>query len=166
MNPVTKNKSLIAIIIFLLVSNIAVLIFFLVLGNSSKGTHLAKKDMVSAFLKKEIGFSDQQMDTYEKMHKAHWDSLKPYFDDIHLVKDSFYNLLYNSQPDSVIYKRAALIGEKQMAIEVNMFHHFENVRKLCTQEQLPKFDSSFKNLVSKMIGHSRKPDPKDKDPKK
>ena len=138
------------------------LIFFLALGNAGKKPDSSsKKDMVSNFLKKDIGFDQQQLDQYEKIHKDHWDHMKPYFKGIHSAKDSFYNMLYTTVPDSSLNKAAAVIGEKQMALDVQMFQHFKDVRNLCKTEQLPKFDSLFKNILSRMTGgHSKKPDPK------
>ena len=161
MDSVKKNKSLVAIIIFLLVSNIAMLVFFLALGNSNTRDH-SRKDMVSNFLKKDIGFNQKQLDDYEKIHKDHWEKMRPYFKGIRSAKDSFYNLLYISPADSSVNKAAAIIGEKQMALDVQMFEHFKNVRSLCTSEQLPKFDSLFKGIVSRMTGHVRKPDSRGK----
>ena len=161
MNPITKNKSLVAIIIFLLVSNIAMLVFFLMLGSSPKKEH-SRREMVGNFLKKDIGFSQSQMDSYEKMHKEQWDSMKQYFDRVRTAKDSLYNLLYSSANDTVVAQAAEVIGQQQAALDQRMFKNLANVRGLCTPEQLPKFDTSFRTVVSKMIGHNRKPDSKDK----
>ena len=161
MDPVTKNKSLIAIIVFLLVSNIAMLIFFIVLSNPNKSGH-GRKEMISTFLKNDIGFSKDQLDQYEKIHKIHWDNFKPYIDSVRNAKDSFYKLLYTSPADSEIMDAASKIGPKQVALDVNMFHHLQDVRSLCTPEQRPKFDSTFNTVISRMTGRARKGDSKGK----
>lgn len=163
MDPVKKNKSLLGIIIFLLISNIAMLVFFLALGNNTKKEHNAntRKDMISNFLKKDVGFDQQQMDSYEQIHKDHFEKMRPFFDSLHASKDNFYNLLYVEAPDSVVNKAAAVIGENQISLDIQMFRHFKNIRSLCKPEQLPKFDSLFKTVLSHMTQH-RKPDPKAK----
>ena len=154
MDAVTKNRSLVSIIIFLLISNITILIFFLCLSDGRKGFH-GKEDrnIVSVFLQKEIGFNKQQMDEYQKLRATHMQSVKPLFDDIRSAKESFYNLLYiNNVADSTVNKAAAVIGEKQMVLDMQMFSLFKNVRNLCTPQELPKFDSLFKKVVEKMTG--------------
>ncbi len=154
MDAVKKNRSLVSIIIFLLISNIAILIFFLCLSDGRKGFH-GKEDRntVSVFLQKEIGFNKQQMDEYQKLRATHMQSVKPLFDDIRSAKESFYNLLYiNNVADSTVNKAAAVIGEKQMVLDMQMFSLFKNVRNLCTPQELPKFDSLFKKVVEKMTG--------------
>ena len=83
--------------------------------------------------------------------------MKPFFDSIHSSKDSFFNLLSFDASDSMVNKTAAIIGEKQVLLDLHMYRHLKNVRELCTPEQLPKFDSLFKNVVAKMTQHFRKP---------
>lgn len=162
MDPIKRNKSLVGIIIFLLVSNIAMLIFFLVLGNGTKKERPPHKDMIAAFLKNEVKFDQSQLDQYEKLHKDHMGKMKPFFESIHNSKDSFYNFLFVNEPDTDINKAAAVIGEKQMSLDLQMFKHLKNVRNLCTPDQLPKFDSLFPNVIAKITQHFRKPAPKTK----
>ena len=156
----TKNRALVLIIIFLLLSNIAILIFFLYYSDGRKNSH-GKEDRnaVSVFLQKEIGFTKQQMDEYQKLRATHMQSIRPLFNDIRLAKEKFYDLLYiNNIADSTINKSVAVIGEKQMALDRQMFSHFKNVRDLCTPQELPKFDTLFKKVVEKMTGgRFRKP---------
>ncbi len=97
------------------------------------------------------------------MEKAH-----PLFNALRSAKDSLYNLLYTTTatPDSIVNTRAALIGERQMKLDRQMFTHFKTVRNICTPEQLPKFDSSFKSIVQKITGRFRRNDDKNKTPDK
>lgn len=155
MDPVTKTKSLVWIIIFLLISNLAMLVFFVVLGNGTKRDH-SRKDMIGNFLKKDVGFDKQQMEQYENLHKEHFTQMLPYFDSIHNSKDSFYDLLKTGLPDSALEKKASRIGERQVLLDMEMFRHFRHVRSLCTPEQLPKFDSSFHSVISRMTQHNRR----------
>lgn len=153
MDAVTKNRSLVSIIIFLVISNIAILLYFLYFSDGRKGSHGKDRNAVSVFLQKDIGFNKQQMDAYQKLKTSHLQTIKPLFNDIRTAKENFYNLLYvNNVSDSSIDKAAAVIGEKQIALDKQMFNHFTNVRNLCTPQELPKFDSSFKKVVEKMTG--------------
>ncbi len=70
-----------------------------------------------------------------------------------------YDLLYTDPvSDSLINSGAETIGVKQKELDLQMFHHFERVRKLCTQEQLPKFDSALKKLIIRMTSRPGKSD--------
>ena len=145
----TKNKSLIAIIIFLLITNIAVLVFFLFVNVPGKKTH-SREDGISTFLKKDIQFDEKQMEAYKTLKDKHIQSLKPVFEEMRSAKDSFYNLLYQTSiSDSAITDKAGTIGDKQTYLDVKMLQHFKNVRALCTPDQLPKFDSLFKNVIQR-----------------
>lgn len=155
MDPVKKTKSLVAIIIFLLLSNIAMLVFFVILGNGTKRDH-GHKDMIGSYLKKDIGFDQQQMQEYEQLHKDHQAQMAPFFDSVHNSKDSFYHLLVTDVPDSLLGRVASTIGQRQVSLDMEMFRHLKHVRSLCTPEQLPKFDSSFHSVISRMTQHNRK----------
>lgn len=153
MQTVTKNRSLVSIIIILLISNIAILIFFLFLSGDRKSHTRDNRNGIATFLQKDLGFNKQQMDEYQKLREEHVKTAAPLFDDIRSAKDSFYNLLYtDTVADSIVNKAAAVIGEKQMTLDMQMFQHLKKVRSLCTADELPKFDSLFKKVVERMTG--------------
>ena len=155
----SKYRSLIGIIIFLLISNIAILVFFLFLDNSRRPVRNGEHNAISNFLQKDIGFNKQQLDDYQLLRDSNRVKIRPRMEELREAKDSFYNMLYNDVPDSNVNKLAALIGEKQMQVDMQFFQHFKNVRKLCTPAQLPKFDSLFRKEVERMTGgHFRRQD--------
>jgi len=155
MDTLRKNRTLVSIIIFLLISNIAILTYFLAFNDKRKGSHgKESRNVVAAFLQNDIDFSKQQMDEYQKLRDSHMVSIKPIFNDIRSAKERFYNLIYiNNVPDSSVNIASAAIGEKQIILDMHMFTHFMEVRNLSTPEQLPKFDSLFKKVVDKMTGN-------------
>src|ERR1017187_2778793 len=98
MNSVTKNKSLVSIIIFLLITNIAMLVFFLVLNNpAQKNSHSRDQNGMSGMLQKEVGFTKDQLDTYQSLRKNQMDTVHALFDELRNSKMDFYNLIYSSQ---------------------------------------------------------------------
>ncbi len=160
MDTITKNRSLVSIIIFLLISNIAILIFFLGIKDGRKTSHGKDgRNTVAVFLQKDMGFNKEKMDEYQKLREVQMKSVQPLFDDIRSAKENFYELLYiNNVSDSIVNNAAAVIGEKQMALDKQMFSYFKNIRNLCAPQELPKFDSSFKKVVEKITnGRFRKP---------
>lgn len=162
-----KTRSLIAIIVFLLLSNIALLIFFLTLsGKPDKPNRNHDRNGMQESLKTEVGFDQKQLDSYQQLREEHMKKIKPLFEDIRAAKDSLYSLLYvENLSDSIINKTAVRIGEKQMLLDKEVFTHFKNVRLLNRPEQLSKFDTVFKRVIDKMTGRGKKTAPKKVDSK-
>jgi protein CpxP len=154
MNPQTKNKSLVSIIVFLLITNIAMVIFFLVLNNPAQRNSRGKdQNGMSGMLQKEVGFSNDQLNTYQSLRKAQLDSVHILFDEVRKAKIDFYNLLYTSNvPDSTLGMAADQIAVKQKTLDLHMFNHFKMVRSICTQDQLQKFDTTIKRVIVRMTG--------------
>jgi protein CpxP len=154
MNSLTKNKSLISIIIFLLITNIAMLVFFLVLNKpTQKDSHGRDQNGMSGMLQKEVGFSKDQLDTYQALRKDHMDTVHALFDDLRKSKMDFYNLIYISQvPDSTLQRAADIIAKKQKMLDMHMFNHFKMIRNICSPDQLQKFDSTIQKVFIRMTG--------------
>jgi Spy/CpxP family protein refolding chaperone len=133
------------------------LVFFIFLNGPSKKYH-GREDFIGAFLQKEMKFDSAQMRLYQNLKDGHMQKIKPMFENIHSAKDNFYNLLYTKDVnDSQVVVRAAEIGVNQKDLDLYMFQHLKAVRNLCTAEQLPRFDTSFKKVVEKMTGRGRGP---------
>lgn len=153
-----KNKSLISIIIFLLITNIAMLIFFLFF-NEPAGRSSANENQghFSEALETDVGFTKEQLEQYQVFRKANLERVKPLFNDVRNAKFGLYDLLYTEPvPDSVVSIKAELIGLKQQQLDIQMFRHFERARKICTGKQLPKFDTAVKKLVIRMTSRPGK----------
>jgi hypothetical protein len=155
-DSVKKNKALVSIIIFLLITNVAMLVFFLVLNNKSPRPP-RNHNGLSGMLQKDVGFSKQQLDAYESLRKGQLDSVHALFEDLKKEKIGFYNMIYSSHvDDSSLEAAAENIAVKQKELEMKMFYHFETVRAICTPDQLPKFDSTLKKVVVRMISRAGK----------
>ncbi|HVZ95548.1 MAG TPA: periplasmic heavy metal sensor [Chitinophagaceae bacterium] len=155
-DSVKKNKALVSIIIFLLITNVAMLVFFLVLNNHSPKPP-RNHDGLSGMLQKDVGFSKQQLDAYESLRKGQLDSVHALFDELKKEKIDFYNMIYaSSMDDSTLEAAAENIAAKQKELEIKMFYHFKTVRAICTPDQLPKFDSTLKKVVVRMISRAGK----------
>ncbi len=162
MNTNRKNKSLISIIIFLLITNIAMLIFFVLLDKPQQSKiENQEQGRFSTALQNDVGFTKEQFDEYQVLRKAHFDKLRPLFKDLRDTKFQFYDLVYASPiSDSLVDVAGDSIGEKQKQLDMQMFHYFESLRKVCRPEQLPKFDTAVKHLIIRLTerpgksGHS------------
>jgi hypothetical protein len=150
MKSVLNNKVLVFTIIILLLANILLLVFFL----GKKGPEKKFRNQrppVAVFLEKDLGFSPDQMEAYEKLRQQHRHITKPFFEDIRLTKVQFYKLLSNaSVSESVVDSMATLIGEKQKALDIRAFRNFREIRSICNESQRPAYDSLIPGVIGKM----------------
>jgi protein CpxP len=156
---IAKNKILLIIVGVLLVVNLGVLLLFLNMkqpGNRSVRDGRGRQGM-SEILEKKAGFSKQQLKAYQELREQHWTRIKPLLADLRNAKDTFYRLLYQPEvPDSVLSRAADVIGNRQKAIDLQTFRHFQQVRGLCDPSQRPKLDSLIQQVVTKMGGPFRR----------
>lgn len=148
MNTQSKNKTLVFIIVFLLLTNLLVLGYFLFSHNKWKRER-GRDGFVTA-LQKEVGFNDEQVKKFQQLKETSWAEAKKKMDQIRLVKNNLFDL--SKQPtvaDSVIEKLADSIGKLQKQVEINTFNHFREIRAICTPEQQPAFDSLIKKIINR-----------------
>jgi len=156
MNPESKNKSLVSIIIFLLITNVVMLIFFLV-SNKPVQRNMRGRDQngMSGMLQKDVGFTRDQLDTYQVLRKEQLDSIHILFDEVRKAKMNFYNLIYTPNvADSTLISAADEIAVRQKNLDLHMINHFKKVRNICSPDQVQKFDSSIKKIIARMVGKS------------
>lgn len=151
-NP--RNRNLLIIIGVLLLTNIAVLIYFLGQGKQNKSVpDNAKnnKSFVAEMLQKEVGFTEKQTEEYKQIKGKQRETIRPMYDDMRNAKDSLFRLLsYPSTNDSVLNAMAEAIAQKQKALDLQTFNYFKTLRTLCTPDQLPKYDSMILPLLRKI----------------
>jgi periplasmic protein CpxP/Spy len=135
-----------------LLTNIAMLLYFTAFNRPRPNHGDRRGPGITAFLQNEAAFSKDQMNMLDSLKKQHRAVIKPLFDDLGKSKDSFYQLL--SKPnvtDSALKVAADEIGKRQAALDLQFFQNFISIRKLCTDQQLLKFDSVMPSLASKMM---------------
>ena len=167
-NP--RNRNLLIIIGVLLLTNIAVLVYFLGEKKESKSIHdnpKNSKGFVAEMLQKEVGFTEQQTAEYKQLKEKQREIVRPMYDDMRNAKDSLFRLLsYPGTSDSVLNTMAEAIAQKQKALDLQTFNYFKRLRTLCTPEQLPKYDSMILPLLRKIGKLPKHNEPEKTDKKK
>ena len=153
----SKNKILIIIIGILLIANIATISFFL-MNKHNRGMHGRpdKKEMITAYLKKEVRFTQQQLNAYDTMSKEHRTAMRAAFDDMAARReDIFKQLSFQGFSDSALDIAATAIASQQRSFEIMMLHHLKDIRNICSPAQRPIFDTGFYKIITKR-GEGRK----------
>jgi len=157
-NKQNRSKVFLSIIGILLIANIVMLSFFIMKRDSGKPEKRPdRKAMIAEFLKKEIGFSQVQLQQYDTLSDKHREGIKKMFDSLRSSKDNqFRQLTTGDFSDSVMNSVADQSATSQKIMELQMFNHLKSIRMLCTAEQLPKFDSLFVKVLNRRGGEGRK----------
>ena len=150
----SKFRILIFLVVFLLLTNIGLLLYFTAFNKAAPKTNRPEKrgPGITAFLQNDLGFSKEQMENLDSLKKQHRAAIKPLFDELGKSKDSFYQLIGKpGVSDSALQAAANAIGRKQASLDLQFFQNFNSLRKLCTDQQLAKFDSAMPSLASRMM---------------
>ncbi len=149
----SKSRILIFLVVFLLLANIAMLVYFTGFNKpGGKENRGEKRGPITTFLQNEVGFDKTQMESLDSLKKQHRAAIRPLFDGLGKSKDNFYQLIGKpGVTDSLLNASAATIGKKQAELDLQFYQNFMSMRKLCTTQQLPKFDSAMPLLASKMM---------------
>jgi Spy/CpxP family protein refolding chaperone len=147
----SKYKTLVTIIVLLLITNIAVLSYFMFSHKRNSDNHGKNRSGFDMLLKQEVGFTDEQTAQFSELRKTHWATAKQKMEALKQVKQNLFNLTKEENvSDSVINQLADSIALLQKQIELNSFQHFKSVRKICTPEQQPIYDSLMKKIITKI----------------
>jgi periplasmic protein CpxP/Spy len=152
-NP-SRNRNLLFIIAALLLTNIAVLVYFLWIKQpkTDGGGHERTRIEMADRLKDSVGFNDEQVAQFKKLKDEQWTTIRSMFDEMRKAKDSLFKLLSDpAASDSVINKASDVIAQKQKALDLQTFNHFKKVRALCaTPDQQVKYDSMIQRMFRRM----------------
>ncbi|CAN5488651.1 hypothetical protein BH11BAC3_BH11BAC3_24460 [soil metagenome] len=163
MNKENRSKVLLLIIAILVVANISMLIFFL---KEKEPPHKPnnrqdRKAYISAFLKNEIGFDTVQLVQYDTLSNLHRKKISSMFEKLKSNKATqFKQLVAGNFTDSTMNALADSSAITQKAIEIVMFNHLKNIKKLCKPAQEPLFDSLFVKVLNKRNDNKKKADNK------
>jgi protein CpxP len=153
MSNTSRNRNLLFIIAALVLTNIAVLVYFL---SIKKDDHRPSRSQsgrgLSDILQKEVGFTDAQVAQYKNMKEEQMQKVRPLFDEMRKAKDSLFRLLGDTAAsDSLISAAGDRIATRQKMLDMETFNHFRNVRALCSNaDQQVKYDSAIVRMFRKM----------------
>jgi Spy/CpxP family protein refolding chaperone len=157
MDTQPKNKVLIILIGILLIANIVTLTLFLMNKNEpGRSGRADRKAQIINFLKKDVGFTESQLNRYDTLSKEHRAATKEIFDDIAADRENVFKQLASQQfSDSAIDIAVNAIAGQQKTFELKMLRHLKDIRNICTPAQQAVFDTGFYKIIAKR-GEGRK----------
>ena len=148
MKSIFQNKILTVIIILLLAANLSLLIYY----SFFKDKRHKRTGPVTEFVKKDVGFTDEQMKVFEETKIKNRAKRKLLFNQVAAAKDSLYQLvIVENLDDSLLFDRALIVADKVRNLELETFRQYKGIQAMCTPDQLKKFDTKFIPMVRRMI---------------
>jgi hypothetical protein len=132
----------------LLISNV-VLAIFLFSSKEKKTDSNKKRESPSTIIYKELGLTNQQIDTFKTNKDLFFKDMRPIWDEIKNLKDSLYGHMDVDSKDSSIQLLTAAISQKTKEADLKMYQHFVEMRKLCTSEQQVRFDTIIPKFLNR-----------------
>lgn len=140
-----KNVPLYILLLFLIIVNG----FFLYnyLGTEERDEPNGSR-RPGSFLVKELGFDELQRTEFRELGKKHHHGIQGLSEDIRGLKDELFKGLSDASLKNVnIDSIATLIGEKEKAKDLKVFHHFKQVQELCTDKQKERFSKIINDAL-------------------
>jgi len=149
-----RTKIFILLIAILLIANSVLLVLYFQQSSSNKQhKRQDRKAYIAAFLKKDIGFSQEQLVKYDTLSDNHRKKISLLFDQQRVNKAvQFKQLVMAGFSDSSINTEAEASAATQKNAEVLFITHMKNIRLLCTPQQLPAFDTLFAKVITRRGG--------------
>ncbi|MFZ4057963.1 MAG: Spy/CpxP family protein refolding chaperone [Ferruginibacter sp.] len=147
--------------LILLLVNITVLIFLWTAHKNEEAQFKngPKNGPGFEYLIQSLNFDSSQKLAFTKLKDAHRTNARLLQDSLKKSRDQFFGLLKNEPNDSLLnvyaQKNTAIIAQ----IDILNFKHFQDIKKICTPDQLPKFDTVIVELIRTLGAQGRGPGP-------
>jgi protein CpxP len=147
-----NTKIILVAVVGLVISNL-VLLGFIIKGKSHRhkhGHHGPREAVI-----RQLNFDDHQVKKYDEYIEKHQSEIRPLHDSLMSMKKTLYGLLKNNptgNPDSIVQQMIFF----QQQIEIAHYHHFSDVKALCTSDQLKNFDQLTDEMANFFSPHQQK----------
>lgn len=146
MRAITSNKWVLLLVVFLVMTNLA-LVFFAFTSSGKPA-----KPQENNF-RKQIGLSADQEKIFDQRKEEFFKVMRPRWEEANKLKDSLYQYLDDEHvPDSVIEYYTKRWTELNRESDIMLFRHMKELRKVVRPDQYQAFDTA----VSKMVVRRRR----------
>ncbi|MEM7486536.1 MAG: hypothetical protein AAF348_15115 [Bacteroidota bacterium] len=144
-----KNSTIIVLLTFLVVMN--GILLFLVLKKPDR-----RKRPPRTFISHQLGFDEIQQQKFEKIDAEHQSKMRDIDDRSKDLKEYLFSGLGDANfTDKKIDSVTTLIGELSKEKDKETFYYFEELKKVCNEEQQEKLET----ILSSALRHGRRGPP-------
>lgn len=127
----------------LIVTNL-LLALFILLKPGSGPPHKRPREIII----KRLHFTAEQVRAYDELIDWHRSEIQKTDEQILELKTRLYSGIAGTLPGTADDSLIAKIGQLQMYAETVHYKHFEDIRALCTPEQLPDFEALLEDIAT------------------
>lgn len=154
-----KTKFISLLAAGLLLSNIILVVY--IFPGKTEGPHPDHRpERPRNIIIERLHFTNTQVEEYDKLIQQHRNTIEEADARIIQLKNRLYSQLNNtgniSEKDSLLNA----IAETQRSVESVHYHHFEDIKMLCTAEQVKDFNMLAADLASLFSHHHPKHPPR------
>ena len=131
-----KNKFQLLIIIALVISNLLMLAFIGFSKKPKKPIYEGPKNIII----ERLGFNDEQIKEFEQTIIKHQAKIAEKDQELIILKNDLFSTLQQDYNPNLIDSLTNNLAQKQKEIENIHYHHFMDIKKLCKDDQIAKFN--------------------------
>ncbi len=156
-----QNKILIFLVVILVLLNILSLIGIWVLKTGKLLTHnnifylpqteylLQSKSEILDKLDSELEFNIEQTEKFHKIRNKYHQEIKERMKKIHNIKKKILTEILSKEPEITnVQQNINDIGNFQAEMELNIFLQYKEIKSLCNNEQLIKFEKIIEKILN------------------
>jgi DNA-binding MarR family transcriptional regulator len=142
MKAITNNKWVLLLVIFLVMTNLA-LVFF-AFSNAKPAERRDQKD----FMKTKLHLTEEQDKYFKQKKEEYFSVMKPRWEEVNNLKDSLYQHIGDEQvSDSMVNYYIDKWTENTRQSDKKLFYHFRELRSRCNKDQQVIFDTLVPKIV-------------------
>lgn len=151
MNSSSRHKALLLTIAALLLTNLVTLYFYSKQEPcDGKQMRQERKGRMREFLQNEVGFTEAQLNRFDSISDTQMKEIEPEMLAFRKSRRKIMSELGNKAfSDSAIIDAAGKLSGNQREMEIRMLRNMRDWRALCTEEQLPRFDTGFYKVMGR-----------------
>jgi Spy/CpxP family protein refolding chaperone len=154
-----RQRWLLVLVAILFLTNIATLSIYWFkkpLHDGPPGGPGGREKRMGQFMVDQMKFDKAQEAAYWKLRDSMITLQRPVMDSMRAAKQSLFDMLNQSNvSDSALHVHSEQIANLQKKLDLATFRHFQQVRLLCRPDQLQKFDTVIKEIVTRMTPFRR-----------
>jgi periplasmic protein CpxP/Spy len=140
-----KNKILVVLIVLLLLANMAWL--FLYIKKDKQPRREGRRMFLQSQLEKEAGFSKEQIAQFETLRERQRTQMQPLLDSMEKLRGQVFDIAIKTNNDSSVIRSISQVAAIQQKIDLQRLENMREAKRICTPQQIPKFDSLMKRMM-------------------
>ena len=146
-----KLRFLSITVVLLLLLNVGTLVY-LFMSQKTKDEQVGPPGRAAAdFIIQQLKLNDQQQQQFAALRRQHQDITRQVQNEDRRLHDEYFGLLKTDNPDKIKADSISLLIAKQRSlVEAATFDHFQQLRKLCNDDQKKLFDSVIDEVLRMM----------------